>query len=449
MSKLHSLLAVYGAIDEAVIAAKSQELSKKFAELLPGTTDLGNRGWYKQVTETANAVPRKKPSPGNFESLQNALVDLGNVKRVDFNKGALPDEETLTKFDLSKLYQTLKALPALKELCDKTNDPAGAFLTFAPATLEATKTHLESLVPASELEAAKCECTSSIREVNGEFCTVLLTDSTNEKVSVDQLKDVLDPLNWPKCNTFFQAIEPRKKSATGWGRMLEVVGTGADGAFTLHTPLKYWKGELDDGSVYLNYDMDDDAFSDAKSDHLVIVDNGYIAATPLVAGHPEKPGVRLRTSKELLIRGMSPTAAATLACNLGWADAGKQMFFDIAGLDPAARPKGMKKWKLSEPTKVEPVKRDLSKAPPENWSLPTTNRDEMVDGAEKDVNDLIDSGSRAVGELMEYWRDGLTPEEITTVSTTFGVELTRSVQSVFNNAVSTVKPATRGGPSNG
>jgi hypothetical protein len=445
MSKLHSLLAVYGAIDEAVIAAKNPELSKKFAELLPGSTDLSNQGWYKQVTETAKAVPRKKPGPGNFENLQDALKDLGKVKKVDFSTGALPDEETLTKFDLSKLYQTLKALPTLKELCDKTNDPAGAFLTFVPATLEATKTHVESLFPVNELEAAKCECTSSIREVNGEFCTVLLTDSTDEDISVDQLKDVLDPLNWPKCNTFFEAIVARKNSATGWGRMLEVVGTGADGAFTLHTPLKYWKGQLDDGSIYLNYDMDDDAFSDDESDHLVIVDNGYIVATPLVAGYPEKDGVRLRTSKELLIRGMSPTAAATLACNLGWADAGKQMFFDIAGLDAADRPKGMKKWKVSEPTKVQPVKRDLTKAPPENWSLPETNRNEMVEGAKKDADDLIDSGSRAVGELMKYWQDGLTPDEITTVSTTFGAELTKSVQSLFNNAVSTVKPATRGG----
>jgi hypothetical protein len=444
MSKLHSLLAVYGAIDQAVIAARSQELSKKFAEDFPGATGLGNRGWYKQVTETADVLPRNAPTPGNFGSLQDALADLESVRIVDLGAGRSPDAETFTKFDLAKLYRTLTALPALKELCDKTNDPAGVFLTFQPATLDAVLKHIESLVPPAELEATKCECTSSIREVNGEFCTVLLTESTSDKVSVDELKDVLDPLNWPKCNTFFQEIRPRPDSAAGWGRMLEVVGTGTNGDFTLRTPLKYWKGKLDDGSVYLNYDMDDDAFSDTDSDHLVIVDNGYIVATPLDPGHPEDPGVLLRTSKELLIRGMSATAAATLACNLGWADAGKQMFFDIA----VAKPAGLKAWETSVAT-GEPVKRDLSKAPPENWVLPTKNRDEMVDGAAKDVDDLIDNGSRAVGELLKFWRDGLTPEEITTVTTTFGAEVTKSLQSLFNNAVNTVKPATRGGPSNG
>jgi hypothetical protein len=444
MSKLHSLLAVYGAVDQAVLAAGSQELGRAFAELLPGTADLGNRGWYKQLTETADVLPRTAPTPGNFANLQAALTDLKGVRKVDFDAGASPDADTFTTFDLAKLYRTLQALPALKALCDKTNDPAGAFMAFEPATLDALTTHIESLVGKDELAATTCECTSAVREVNGEFCTVLLTDSTSDTVSVNQLKDVLDPLNWPKCNTFFQAIQPRQDSATGWSRMLEVIGTGSDGAFTLRTPLKYWKGQLDDKSVYLNYDMDDDAFSDTESDHLVIVDNGYIVATPLVSGRPDEPGVRLRTSKELLIRGMSATAAATLACNLGWADAGKQMFFDIA----AANPAGLEKWTISTATGVPPVARDLSKAPPENWSLPRKNRDEMVDSARKDADDLIDNAAMAVGEFMKYWGDGLTPAEMTTVSATFGAELTRSLQSLFNNAVSTVKPATRGGPGN-
>jgi hypothetical protein len=440
MTKLHSLISVYGAIDQAAVAAKSPALSAKFAELLPGTTVLGNRGWYRQV----NQIHRSKPGSVEFETLENALDDLKDVDVAKPEEGSAPDANTLTKYDLAKLHQTVNALETLKALSANENDPAANVLQFQPATLAAVRSNIEFKVGVHNLDSLRCECISAIREVNGEYCTVLLTDSSDLDLTVDALKDILDPLNWPKVNTFFQAIERRDPSPTGWGRMLEVVGTGDGGAFTLRTPLKYWKGDLPDGGVYLNYDMDDDAFSDAESDHLVVIDNGYIVATPTNPNHPEQPGVRLQTSKELLIRGMSPTAAATLACHLGWADAGKGMFFDTARLDP--RPPGLEPWVISTegapPTPRQPH-------PPANWSLPATNRNEIITGAQDDANDLLSHAADAFGEFVNYWQDGLTPEDITKVSTTFGTELTRTLQNMFTNAVSTVKPATPGGPTNG
>jgi hypothetical protein len=438
MTKLHSLLAVHGAIDQALAVARSPVISTTFAELLPGTTAIGTRGWYRQVTEIA----RSKPDSAEFVYLEDALQDLGDVGVATPEDGSAPDANTLTKYDLAKLYRTVNALETLKELSAKANDPAAQVLQFDPSTLAAVKANIEFKVGNTELDSLKCECTSAIREVNGEYCTVLLTDSTDHELTVNDLKDLLDPVNWPKVNTFFQAIEPREPSPTGWGRMLEVVGTGIGGAFTLRTPLKYWKGELRGGGIYLNYDMDDNAFSDHTSDHLVIIDNGYIVATPLNPDQPDQKGVRLQTSKELLIRGMSPTAAATLACNLGWADAGKGMFFDTA----RSNPQELKHWAISKegapPTKRQPH-------PPANWTLPATNRNEIITGAKDDADDLFDHAATAFGEFVDYWQDGLTPEDVAKVSTTFGTELTRTIQNVFTNAVSTVKPVTQGGANNG
>lgn len=439
MTKLHSLVTVYGTIDQAAVAAKSPVVIAKFAELLPGSTDLGNRGWYSQVSQIAYS----EPNSTQFGTLEDALKDLSTVNVANLETGALPDADTLTKADLAKLYGSVKALAELKALSANGDESADKILDFKSKTLDKVKARIEKVVPKKDLESLKCECTSAIREVNGEYCTVLLTDSTDREITVESLKDVLDPLNWPKVNTFFQDIKARKPDPTGWGRMLEVVGTGTQGAFTLRTPLKYWKGELPDGGVFLNYDMDDAAFSDGESDHLVIVDNGYIVATPLVPHHPEKPGVRLQTSKELLIRGMSPTAAATLACNLGWADAGKSMFFDVARLKK--RPEKMSPWVVSKQT-GEPKKRELGAIPQANWSLPASNRNQIVEGAKEDAEDLVDHAATAAGEFVKFWQDGLTPEDINKVSTTFGTELTTIIQSVFTNAVSTVKPATRGGP---
>ncbi len=102
------------------------------------------------------------------------------------------------------------------------------------------------------------------------------------------MEQVLDPVNWAKCSTFFKDMKFRGLDEQGWSRILEVVGTGSGEGFELNTPLKFWKGEVaEDGSRFVNYDMDDKASADDESDHLVVIDNGYVMATPLDKDKPE------------------------------------------------------------------------------------------------------------------------------------------------------------------
>jgi hypothetical protein len=324
MSKLESAMVVYGAIDEIAMKAQDPEIIKALKKTFRKATEIDERGWYGELIHLSGAGVGGKHGI-TAADITAALKDLVTVTLAD---DAAPDKNALTAYDLKRLYYNGVALSELRQTPVVASDPTAPMFDFDLADLEAVLKHIGSFkIP--NLGQAPPKCTSSVRKVNDDYCTVLLTESDNGDVTLNQLAAVLDPGNWPKLSTFFQAIEIRKPTDRGWGRMLEVVETGSGNGFTLRTPLKYWKGKIESGgSLFINYDMDDNAFQDPTSDHLVLIDNGFIVAMPMTPDEPDKKGVRLVTSKELLIRGMSPTAAANLACRMGWADAGNQMFFD-------------------------------------------------------------------------------------------------------------------------
>lgn len=158
-------------------------------------------------------------------------------------------------------------------------------------------------------------CTISVRRVGGQLCTRLITDLTVHDMSVDDLKRIVDPLNWAKVDSIFCEMTELTPAldAHGWSRVLEDVSTDPSN-YLLTTALKYWKEDMNGGGAAINYDLDD-ARGDTADCGLVLLDRGYIWLTPTPNG-----GCRIRNSKEVLIEGISATASAMFATAAGWVD---------------------------------------------------------------------------------------------------------------------------------
>jgi hypothetical protein len=443
MSKLQSALVVHGANDEIAGTTTTPEIACTLQKRFPRSTVLGASTSYRQYRQLAGALSGPVPPAIDVKQLDNALNDLADVALA---KETAPNADALTEYDLDRLSLAVTTLEKLRKIAAAKDDPAAALLNFDAAALTKVKDRIRSQLGRSVNPPP--ECKSFVREVNGEYCTVLLTDSYSDAATMEQVTQVLDPLNWPKCSSFFQDMKGRGLDEQGWTRILEVVGTGSGGGFELKTPLKFWKGEfVEDGSKFVNYDMDDRASEDEESDHLVVIDNGYVMATPLNKDDPTVPGVHLFSSKELLIRGVSPTAAAALACRLGWADAGDHMFFDIAKLPAGdSRKQGLVPWTLSQRPKGAPPYRKPTRAPEEIWSLPAENRRQILDTAAAETNTIVANAAQAIGNVIDRWQNGIDLKDVREISENLGKELTRSYQSLFNTALDAVRPATERTP---
>ena len=321
MSKLHDLLAVFGAIDDVVSGTQYAPILDVAREWLPTATGLGQAGWYAEIKSMTKVLTPAGQDAVTFPSLQDAVASLQGAQA-----GVPADNDTLSRHDLDRLSYAAKVLIELKK---------------AGARVDVPDSELEALRKLSKTPRPPCE--GELRKVNGQFCTVITTRLDNVDVSVDDIKKVLDPLNWPKYCSFFKKMKELGRDSNKWTRVLEEVGTD----FSLKTTLKYWKGELEDSSVFVNYDLDDHRSTADGDDGWVQVDNGYILVTPKGKDH-----VDIFTSKEIAIPGLSPTATAVLACQLGWAEVGEHMFDAAKRLAEsgkgAAQPAGLKRWKLSE-----------------------------------------------------------------------------------------------------
>ncbi|AQA01679.1 hypothetical protein BVC93_03690 [Mycobacterium sp. MS1601] len=417
-------MVVYGKVDDAVAKTRDKAVIERLPDEFKQSRAFADRGWYTQVEQVAQAN-----NGASFKQLDDALADLTSVGLAN---ATTPDDDNLTAYDLRRLYYFTGILETLK---------SANLIQFDSVKLEAVKAAIRA-TGSPDFDKPPSISKTSVREVNGEYATVLLTSSYSASISVEQLKRVLYPVNWPKVSSFFiemTSIPTLTHDSHGWLQLVEVIGTGANAGFQLRTPLKFWMGEHN-GTAFVNYDMVETPAAFIDSDRLVVVDNGYIVAVPDNPSDPSAPGVRLHTSKELLIRGMSPTAAANLADRLGWADAGENMFFEAAGRADLAA------WKPSSMAdRQAPPAVDTTEP---LWTLPPGNRKQIIDTAQKTAGELLDNAAKAFGTFADRWQDGITPEDIIAISTDLGNGLTETYESMFNTAVDAVRPAavrTKGG----
>lgn len=198
------------------------------------------------------------------------------------------------------------------------------------AAIPAISVHGESTGPVVRMDNApdalrgeyRGKCTGEVIESDGVLAALLTTEFERSAISIDQVKAIVDPLNWDNCNTFFVDMQ-KLKPAAGRSQVLELVSTDKD-LYVIKTALKYWKQERG-GSAIINYDLADKRKGTGDTGQ-VRVDSGYIVLIPTNDGQ----GTRVLTSKMVAIDGLSPTAVAIYASVLGWVSIGEMMMFDCA-----------------------------------------------------------------------------------------------------------------------
>lgn len=391
MSKLHALLAVTGAIDDIVSKSQAAEVLRIANLSLPGT-GVAQRGWYSEIQSMAAVLaPAGDESAKSFPSLDAAIDEL-----LGSEAGIPANNDVLSRHDLDRASFVGSVLIKLKK---------------AGADVPVDEKKLQKLCALSQ--TPREPCTGLLRKVNGEFVTVITTEYKDMPVTVEQMKKVIDPQNWPSYCSFFQNMKFLGIDENRWTRILEEVGTD----FRLRTMLKFWKGELPGGGIFVNYDLDDHRSTADGDDGLVLVDNGYIQISPAaVDGH-----VDIFTSKELLIPGLSPTATAILACQFGWAEVGEQMFDAAAKIaESNGKLKFEKGWAPSDkdkPGKPEPKVSGIEQR------MPKGLRGEMIQAATQQVDAFADRATIVAEDFARAWEDGLDREEVKRIAATFGQQM--------------------------
>lgn len=370
-----ALTTVTAAVDSAADKLQNQDLRAQVDNALP----LSTRAAWAELRDFASRRPGTQ-LPGLTDSLAELQAN----------------ENDLSLYDRETFMRARDALAIMKAHSPDLPEVAGV------------ETDLLSRAPSAPMPPGEVAPRQDyIRKVNGQYVAVLANDFLVHDRTVAEVAPLLDPLNWPDATNstrFFRKMTPQNPPVDneGWSRVLENVGSAE---FNISTALKYWKGEAD-GAAFLNYDLDDVRSGD---EGWAVVDNGFLLATQ------EGPHVRIRVSKELLVKGLSPTATAVLAYSVGW----PRVAIDVAnGVDGrGGLPADATAWRLSAPLPedkrvVIPPAKEL----PEPDLLPPRARSAVIRETSALLNMFVDRTAKLADEFAAGWQDGLTVGEIQTLS---------------------------------
>jgi hypothetical protein len=249
-------------------------------------------------------------------------------------------------------------------------------------------------------------CQTQVKFVRGHLCVVLTTEFESDGVSLNQLKDVIDLLNWDKCLPFFCLMTYEPPRNDGWSRVLEHVGmTCSIPGTQMVTPLKYWKGQagVPAPSAWVDYALDDDPAPGEVGDGRMVVDEGFLRMTATVA-NPADYGVRVRTRKVAGFRDLEFVPAAIFACVMGYGTEGVQML--LGGVDE--RPADGAGWTAWSPSEAPASQPGGAPAQP----TPTAGCDPSGNAVEVAVcmlNECIDDMSQQSAAIANLWATGAVP----------------------------------------
>jgi hypothetical protein len=363
MAALRDLLEVYGALDEAAGQSGNPAVAATLEEFLPGSS--ANTGWYREVEkfffgdqarespnlgqacarigERAQEAEKGNGRPLSAPQKQRLLYGLIAAARIQ-QVAPTPMLSPVSKPGLkSALMPGLAALGADDKSYEERRKNADAhFDDYLGQAVSANRANYYGVRRATAdmqmLDRSTLEiplCRSALVKVDGLRAAVIDTDLPSEKITLNNLKAVVNPFNWQdNYPDFFQRMAGFRPFSRGdeWRRVLETVGFGELGTFEITTALKYHTrvGELE---ARLDYDLDDP--TPGPGDGQVLVDRGYIN---MWATNEERdadaPGVRVRTRKVIHISGLSPYAQQRLVCLTGYGTASSEFLFG-----PAAEPK--------------------------------------------------------------------------------------------------------------
>ncbi len=241
---------------------------------------------------------------------------------------------------------------------------------------------------------------------------------------------------------------PGKFTSDGWFRIVESISAEPDEIPPADRPLVFWLDEQKDKDgneegIFINYKLDTNRSGEGLSAGIVEIDNGYLWVKATHNG-PGGKGVRIRTSKEERVNGLSPTATAALGCLLGWSDAGKEMLAGTARkamnnkLDlPAGRT--LKGWPPST-LKLTPVDHDPATVPPDVPATLPINFSDTVDDTRTLAKSLIEKVTDNLGDAVSRWMGGLTRQDVEDITEEIGSDLKTWSLEVYDTAEANVRP---------
>lgn len=507
MSKVHAQMALFGALDEFVTQTDDPRIRNTVEAFLPGTTGIGQRGWYAELRRFLNknelaprdetGAPLPRAGPVTMPGLTEAVAQLTNQPLPGQPAPAdeappTPDVMARSIFAATVFNQLIQTAPPppLTGWVPGSADPLSTLLPMAgrkpgstplpqpapPApgaqpllegTLHETlanvtnrheyEASMRALALAGsdeidpEIGGLPVPCTGALRRVGGQFCSVLTTDWDQPNLTLAQMRRIIDPNNWPHLCDFFVSMTPQTPltpdPSRGWSRVLETV-SGDETQWQMRTALKYWKGvNTPDEGIYINYDLDHPRIGD---DPLVEVDAGYIWITPIVPGNPDS-GVRIRTSKAVRIRGLSPTATAALGCFCGWGDAASQMLVakaknpehDCTDFEPSVDSGVvLRQSSSSKPASGSsgmPSTADLLKDA-EDVELLDGWRGALIDNVAAQVGAFIEKAAPLADDLLTRWSDGISVEDVREFGQRAGSDMTDYAVSLYSAAADALRP---------
>ncbi len=481
-------MALFGQIDQIAIDADknpgpmNDAVLTTVENLLPNSTALGQRGWYGELQEFLNLPQvREGSQPFAFPSFEDATLELSGLPRVTRTFGGDPvvlDEDRHPALARAAYASVIleKVRQVRADYLDEPEIRDNQMLGILPGVLDAWPTVRNGeLVPGDDkavaLEGRISEivdqesflrvageevsphfaerakpCFGTLEDSGGQYCSTLYTDSEDDELTVEDLKKILHPLNWDICcPTFFHKMAeqlPDRFTADKWYRIVESISAEPD-EYVLNTALIFSLDTRGDG-VIINYRLDPNRQNEGLSAGIVEIDNGYIWVTPTRKGQGGT-GVRIRTSKEERVNGLSPTATAALGCLLGWSDAGKEMLAGTARKamnDDLELPKGrtLKPWPSTAAFQQQFVDKGPPTTPPDVPSTLPINFPDTVDDAGKLAKSLVNRVTGNLGDAASRWLDGLIKDDVEVVTKQVGKDLKEWSVEVYETAERNVKP---------
>jgi hypothetical protein len=498
LNLLQSQLSFFGAIDEAVLFAKEghgddpDAVLRIVETLLPGTTGFGQAGWYHELLDFANRPGVRNPGftgPVTFPSVEQSIQYLQALDHDERMRlateapGSEPEPlpERVADSGYTPLHDPVLArsayaamvlariadlggmppqLAEIRNLHAQIMAPAVLFWSgtpdvFNPGNPTSDLTVRKLLNEAKRVTSRQQWHSFAAKKVNqqfadqslpcfgtlelfggGQYCSTIYTNTTADNLSVNDIKKILDPINWRLYAKFFCAVKPQNPADTacGWARILETIGPEC-AEWCMKTALVFYYGSDGNGGIFLNYDLDPDRQDDSG---MVEVDNGYIWVTPLNGTNPAQNGVRIRTSKQERVQGLSPTATAALGCLLGWGTVANDLLSGTAIevlQNPAIATVPFVLTVLAGTEKLPGVGQPVG-GPAQ---LPPDFGHAMGD-VRNLLNNYTDRSRDFAAKAADRWLGGMTRDDVKKITKDFGKLLEKFAVDAYKTAESNVKP---------
>jgi len=384
MSTLRAILEMQGCLDTAVVVTQDPRVMEVVDAFLPDSS--ANSQWYQEIEEFMfrpgdgeGGRPRTKADPINaLEQLQEGVVSAGRLtaleaSRLVYGIGAVihltrtvqvasmpftdPTADEVGRSLLNAVFsltggQELAVAGGLEPAFAGERDFAEPPEFFSDDQLAEIARLFEIQFTSWKDWAAVCRRLVELRVLTEDAAAIPLCEAcvitydgiqsvvvdsvlSSNKVSLTQLKAVVDPRNWhyddPSffCNMQYKGLRP-----DGWRRVLETVGFCGFSSTTLVTMLKFFKTTVDPSGpgkheARLDYELND-PFPTPGSDGKITVDHGFINMWTKDNGDPNLPPVFVRTRKVCHIDGLRPYTQKRFVCLFGYAFIVAQMLFDSA-----------------------------------------------------------------------------------------------------------------------